>query len=143
MGNNKDYTIHFISKIRRKAGNFIEKELKDHGIDDLIFSHGSILSVLYQHDRLMLSEIAELVGKDKSTITQHANRLAELNYIKKEKSKEDKRVTCVTLTEKGEAIRKDFEEISEKLIARAYDGFSEEEQIIFLMLLKKLYSNFS
>jgi len=143
MGNNKDYTIHFISKIRRKAGNFIEKELKDHGIDDLIFSHGSILSVLYQHDRLMLSEIAELVGKDKSTITQHANRLAELNYIKKEKSKEDKRVTCVTLTEKGEAMRKDFEEISEKLIARAYDGFSEEEQIIFLMLLKKLYSNFS
>ena len=142
MGN-KDYTIHFISKIRRKAGNFIEKELKDHGIDDLIFSHGSILSVLYQHDRLMLSEIAELVGKDKSTITQHANRLAELNYIKKEKSKEDKRVTCVTLTEKGEAMRKDFEEISEKLIARAYDGFSEEEQIIFLMLLKKLYSNFS
>ena len=143
MGNNKDYTIHFISKIRRKAGKFIEKELKDHGIDDLIFSHGSILSVLYQHDRLMLSEIAELVGKDKSTITQHANRLEELNYIKKEKSQEDKRVTCVTLTEKGEAMRKDFTEISEKLISRAYDGFTEEEQMIFLMLLKKLYSNFS
>lgn len=143
MGNQKDYTIHFISKIRRRAGNYIEEELENHGIDDLIFSHGSILSVLYQHDRLMLSKIAELVGKDKSTITQHANRLEELNYIKKEKSEEDKRVTCVTLTKKGEAMREDFKDISEKLISKAYDGFSEEEQMIFLMLLKKLYSNFS
>ncbi|MCK8823829.1 MarR family winged helix-turn-helix transcriptional regulator [Fuchsiella alkaliacetigena] len=143
MNENKQYTIFFISKIRKKAGKFIENELKRHGINDLAHSHGSILSVLYKNNgKLKMKDIAELIGKDKSTVTQLVNKLSKREYIKKQKSEEDRRITYIALTEKGKNIQTTFDSISQKLIKTAYEGFTEEETEDFLRLLKKLYLNF-
>jgi DNA-binding MarR family transcriptional regulator len=143
MTKNKQYTIHFISKTKKRATKFIEEELKKHGINDLAHSHGSILSVLYKEDNgLMMKDIANLIGKNKSTVTELVNKLLKLGYIKKEKSQTDKRVTLISLTEKGKNIRDTFDTISQNLVKTAYQGFTDEEEETFLRLLKKLYTNF-
>ena len=143
MTKNKQYTIHFISKTKKRATKFIEEELKKHGINDLAHSHGSILSVLYKEDNgLMMKDIANLIGKNKSTVTELVNKLLKLGYIKKEKSQTDKRVTLISLTEKGKSIRDTFDTISQNLVKTAYQGFTNEEEETFLRLLKKLYTNF-
>lgn len=143
MNKNKQYTIHFISKTKKRATKFIEEELKKHGINDLAHSHGSILSVLYKEDNgLMMKEIANLIGKNKSTVTELVNKLVKLGYIKKEKSQADKRVTLISLTEKGKSIRDTFDTISQNLVKTAYQDFTDEEEETFLRLLKKLYTNF-
>lgn len=143
MTKNKQYTIYFISKAKKRATKFIEEELKKRGINDLSHSHGSILSVLYKNDNgLKMKEIANLIGKNKSTVTELVNKLVKLGYIKKEKSQADKRVTLITLTDKGKGIRDIFDAISQNLIETAYQDFSKEEEETFLRLLKKLYTNF-
>lgn len=64
----------------------------------------------------MMKKIANIVGKDKLTITVLIENLIALGYVKKEESEKDKRVTYILLTEKSYAIQKQFDNISEALL---------------------------
>ncbi|MBS4538629.1 MarR family transcriptional regulator [Clostridium sp. D2Q-11] len=137
------YIVYFISKTKKRMTQFIEDKLREKGIKDLVPSHGNILTVLYENNgRLTMKEISRLIGKDKSTVTALVNKLLNLEYIEKEKSLKDKRVTYITLTEKGKNIEEVFKSISGEIYQTAYKGFSEEEKEIFLQLLKKINDNF-
>ena len=137
------YIVYFISKIKKKMSKFIERQLIEKGIDDLVPSYGNILTVLYDHEgSLTMKEIGELLGKEKSTITTLVNKLEILGYIEKVKSKDDKRSTFVCLTPKGRSIESSFNEISKEVQKAAYENFSPEEKKELLRLLKKLNQNF-
>ena len=140
---NDKYIVYFISKTKKKMINFIEKKLKEKGLNDLVPSYGNILTVLYDNDgKLTMKEIGELIGKDKSTVTVLVNKLSKLGYVKKEKCKEDRRVTYVKTTEKSEEIEDKFNDISKEVYLTAYKDFSVEEKEVLLKLLKKLNNNF-
>ena len=85
--------------------------------------------------------VAEMIGKDKSTITPLVNKLVDLGYIKKEKKELDKRVTYIILTERGKEIETKFNAISKEVSMTAYKGFSAEEKEIFLRLIMMLLSH--
>jgi DNA-binding MarR family transcriptional regulator len=122
---------------------YLEDQLAKEGLDALVPAYGNILTVLYNHEgQLMMKEIGEIIGKDKSTISLLVKKLVNLGYIKREKSKEDGRVTYIVLTEKSYAIKDQFDKISNALFETAYDGFSEDEKETFLALLKKMNNNF-
>ncbi len=89
-----------------------------------------------------MKEIARLIRRDKSTVTSLCNKLVCFGYIKKEKCDQDRRITYITLTQKGIDIKPKFEEISKKLIDTAYKGFTKEEEELFFYLLNKLNKNF-
>ncbi|MTI49121.1 MarR family winged helix-turn-helix transcriptional regulator [Sporosalibacterium faouarense] len=138
------YIVYYISKTKKKMTDFIEKELKEKGLFDLVPSYGNILTVLYDnHGKLSMKDIVRLTGKDKSTITVLVNKLSKLGYIKKEKSEEDRRVTYVKITKKSKDIEDKFNEISRDVYSTAYNNFSSEEKEVFLNLLKKLNNNFN
>lgn len=140
---NDKYIVYFISKTKKKMIEFIQKELKEKGLDDLVPSYGNILTVLYDNDgKLSMKEIGQLIGKDKSTITALVNKLSKLGYVEKERSQGDRRVTYIILTEKGKAIEGKFNDISKKVYLTAYKNFSKEERDILLELLKKMNNNF-
>jgi MarR family transcriptional regulator, organic hydroperoxide resistance regulator len=54
----------------------------------------------------------------------------------------DGRCTYVVLTDKGRAVKKDFDMISGRLIDKAYKGFTEEEKEILVQGLEKMRRNF-
>ena len=138
------YIVYFISKTKKKMLRFIERRLKDHELYNLVPSYGNILTVLYDHDgKMTMKNIADLLGKEKSTITSLVNKLESLGYVNKVKSQEDRRTTFVCLTQMGKDIEKKFEAISKDLQERAYSNFTEAEKEEFLRLLKKLNQNFN
>ena len=145
VDNMKDkYIVYFMSRIKSKMLHFIEAQLQENSLDDLIPSHGNILTALYEnHGKITMKQIAQIIGKDKSTVTPLVNKLVELGYIKKEKKELDKRVTYIILTERGKEIEAKFNAISREVSMTAYRGFSAEEKEIFLNLLKKLNNNFN
>jgi DNA-binding MarR family transcriptional regulator len=138
------YVLHFLSKTKKKMTKFIEEQLIEEGINDLVPAYGNILTALYNHEgRLMMKDIARIVGKDKSTITALIKSLIILDYVKKVKSKEDKRITYIELTEKSYAIKSKFDRISNNLNKKAFHGFTRKEKENFLKLLKKMNNNFN
>lgn len=137
------YIVHFISKTKKRMIKFIEGELKNSELNDLIPTHGNVLTALYENsEKLTMKDIAQIISKDKSTVTPLINKLVKLGYIRKQKSDADGRVTFIELTEKGRAVRPSYENISRKINATAFNGFSDEEKKEFLRLLKKLNKNF-
>jgi len=140
---NDKYIVYFISKTKKKMVKFIQDKLKEKGLNDLVPSYGNILTALYDNDgKLSMKEIGGLIGKDKSTVTALVNKLSKLGYVKKEKCKEDRRVTYVKITKKSEEIEDKFNDISKEVYLTAYKNFSEEEKEVLLKLLKKLNNNF-
>jgi len=85
-----------------------------------------------------MKEIADIIDKDKSTITSLINKLIALDYVEKKKDMTDNRISIISLTAKGKDLKSLFMEISEKLIAKAFQDISEQEREILNILLVKL-----
>ena len=143
MASKDKYIVHFISKTKNNMIKFIENKLVDNSIDELIPSHGNILTALYEADEaLTMKDIAKKIGKDKSTVTVLINKLISLGYVEKSKSKEDKRFNYIKLTNKAHSIECKYNNVCEAVKETAYNGFTEKEKEEFFRLLKKINDNF-
>jgi DNA-binding MarR family transcriptional regulator len=61
--------------------------------------------------------------------------------VLKEKSDTDSRVTYIRLTEKGIAFQKDFQEISQSLNSKVFQGLSVEQLDKIDPILEKIMQN--
>ncbi|MDB0439504.1 MarR family winged helix-turn-helix transcriptional regulator [Clostridioides difficile] len=137
------YIIHFISKTKANMLKFIENKLNKNGLNELLPTHGNILTALYENNGILtMKEIANKIGKDKSTVTVLVNKLISLGYIERQKSDNDKRITYIKLTEKAMLIEDTFNSISLQVKETAYYNITEKEKQEFLRILKKINSNF-
>jgi MarR family transcriptional regulator, organic hydroperoxide resistance regulator len=139
--NTKD-VISLISKIREKINRLIVSEMTKNGIDGIVTSHGDIINALFKKPRLTMAEIAERIGRDKSTVTALVDKLVRLGYMTKERDTEDTRVVYVTLTHKGNELKPIFDAISREILDVFYLDISEKEKEELLRILNKIYSNF-
>lgn len=136
-----DHIIALIAGNRGGAYRFITGELRRRNIRGLAPSHGAILSTLYDHGPVSMQELAKRIDRDKSTVTALVKKLLDGGFVEKAKETGDGRVTIVSLTDKGMALKPDFDDISEMLIARAYRGFSRREQERLVRGLEKMLRN--
>lgn len=130
--------IGLISTIRDKANNYILLKLKERGIKDIVPAHGAIFVALFKNHELPMGQIAQMIDRDKSTVTTLVNRLMSLGYLEKRKDDCDSRISLISLTEKGKSLKTDFMNISEDLLSSVYDGFSELEKDIIMKLLTRI-----
>ncbi len=137
-----DNSISLISKIRDRANNFIVNQLEKAGIQGVVPSHGAIIAALLKSGQLTKKELAEKIGKDKSTVTVLVDKLEKAGYLQQEKSMADSRFTVISLTEKTDKFKYIFDEISSNMYEIEYQGITQEEREIFLQLLEKIASNF-
>lgn len=138
-----EHIIALVSVIRDKANKFISKQLKAHGAKDIAPAHGAIFVHLFRNSELTMGEIAQLIDRDKSTVTTLVKKLTALGYTESERDTIiDNRVTRVRLTAKGKALKPAFNEISSSLMSRVYAGFSELDKDIIIKLLSRVRNNF-
>ncbi len=131
-----------MSRIREKANKLIVHELKTHGIEGIVPSHGEILFHLYAGKTYTMKELAERIHRTKPTVTVLIDKLVDYGYVSKEKSSEDSRVTFITLTEKGLQLEPIFSMIGDKLNSIIYSGLTEQEAIILEKMLATINQNF-
>lgn len=141
---NKYLSISKISKIRSEVYNYIEFDLNERGIEGLVVSHGNILDILYNNNgKLTLKEISEGINRSKSTVTQLVDKLLKEGYVIKESNLDDKRSSYIVLTERGLSIKKEFREISDNVINKFFENFTENETENLLLLLDRVINNFT
>lgn len=139
MKNN--HILFTIGRINYKVNRFLVQELKKNNLREISPSHGEIIGSLLLSGSLKMKEIAEIIDKDKSTITSLINKLITLGYVEKKKDMADNRISIISLTVKGKALKQLFMEISKKLAIKAFRGISEQEKEILNILLVKLNKN--
>lgn len=137
----KDIPVILISRIREKANRFLISELKRHDMAELAPSHGDILWALFKYGAISMKELAELIDRDKSTVTALVNKLIFLGYVWKQPDSADSRVNLISLTDEGRDLKDDLIEISQNLIAKFYKTLSEDERDSLIGLLTKINDN--
>ncbi len=130
--------IALINNITKKAHNLIVLELKAHGIDGIVPSHGDILAQLLTGREYTMQDLAKKIHRTKPTVTVLVDKLAALGYVTKEKSHDDNRVTFIRLTEKGLRLKPSFTDISATLNAVVYQDLSDSEAEYLEATLEKL-----
>ncbi|NQS75489.1 MAG: winged helix-turn-helix transcriptional regulator [Peptococcaceae bacterium] len=123
--------LALISRIRDKANRFIVRELENQGIRGIVPSHGDILVVLFKENRCTMKGLADRIYRTKSTVTILVEKLIAYGYVKKEKCYQDNRVSYISLTDKGMALKPIFNDISKKLDMLFYGHLTKKEAVAF------------
>ncbi len=137
-----DNTFFLIGRIKEHYTAFLEKELKNRGLNRLVTSHADIIVALRKSGELTLSEVADSINRDRSTVTSLVSKLESLGYVQQRKNEDDNRSSFLSLTEKGMDLIPEFQSISNILFKKAVKGISEEEWNDFRKVLEKMYVNF-
>jgi len=133
-----------ISRIRESANTLIETELRKRSLKGIVPAHGSALRFLFQQNKSVpIKAVVENVRRVKSTVTVMMNTLERHGYIRKLTCEDDKRIILVELTQKGQQIRKDFQEISAVLLKQVYGTMKESKRRQLVKLLKEVEENIS
>ncbi len=123
-------------QIKKKA----DEELSN--VASLTTAQSAILTIVASEGPISQGMVAEKLKQNDSAMTAMVGRLLKLGFIAREKSKEDGRVSLLTLTEEGKESRargrKAFNNINETLD----DMISAEEMAVFAKVLDKISSAF-
>jgi len=89
-----------------------------------------------------MTAVAKLMDVTTGTLTKAMDGLTEKGYAVRERSKQDKRVVWVYLTDKGKAAYVHHEEFHRKMIANIKGQLNEQETPILIYSLAKLVDYF-
>ncbi|PQP89191.1 MarR family transcriptional regulator [Paenibacillus sp. AR247] len=89
-----------------------------------------------------ITVLSEKIDRTQPTVTVLVNKLEKVGYVRKVKSKEDSRMTLVSLTPKGKELEPVFQEVSARLNETIYGGLSDKEQVQLESLLEQIFKRF-
>jgi MarR family transcriptional regulator, organic hydroperoxide resistance regulator len=108
---------------------------------DITFEQWTILNVLYAEPGLIQSEIAVKTFKDKTNVTRILDVLSKNGYITREKHDNDRRSSCIYLTEAGKnmfiSLIPHIKLFNEQLM----NGLSDQEIDLLKSILEKIFKN--
>lgn len=137
---------NFVSALSRTlaaANDCLLALLAEAGLRDLAPSHGDILMHLFTEEPVTMQRLAQAIHRDPSTVTALVRKLAQAGYVATCKSDADRRVTEVTLTEKGAALRPAFDAISRQLRDAQMRGVDPESFRTACAVLDCIRDNFA
>ncbi len=130
-----------ISKIKQIQGRVFEKLLAEYGIDQFNGAQGRILFVLWDDDDIPISELSDKTGLAKTTLTGMLDRLESSGHIRRVFDPRDRRKVNIRLTEAARSLKGRYDDVSMRMNALFYEGFTDEEITLFEKGLVRILDN--
>ncbi len=109
---------------------------------DISYNDFHIIEAVGTKEPKSMSTVAKLMNVTTGTLTKAMDGLTEKGYVIRERSKQDKRVVWVYLTEKGKAAYKHHEEFHWRMISHIKEGLNDKELPVLIYSLAKLVDFF-
>lgn len=129
-----------MAKIRQVGGRISERILKKYNIE-INSAQGRIMFALWRQDDISINELAKKTQLKKSTLTSMLDRLEKMGYIKRQRSKKDRRKILIKRTKKDKTLESRYVELSQEMTKLFYKGFSKSEIGRFEKDLKRILDN--
>jgi DNA-binding MarR family transcriptional regulator len=97
-----------------------------------------LLVRLERRGALAIGELAELCGRDYSTVSRQVSKLENLGLVQRGADTSDARITKATVTAKGRAMTKALDRAREKLLTELLVDWEMKEIAELARLLRKL-----
>jgi DNA-binding MarR family transcriptional regulator len=137
----KTYGGFLISQVRQLQGRAFEKMLKHSGIEAFNGAQGRILYVLWEHEKLSITEIGRLTSLAKTTLTSMLDRMEAGGLVERIPDKKNRRQIFVTITEKAKGYKQMYDQVSNEMNTLFYQDFTREEITDFENMLRKIIKN--
>ena len=92
----------------RKIVNAYNPYLKPLG---LTYTQYIVFMVLWEKDSVNVGQLGEMLKLDAGTLTPLLKRLEKDGYVTRKRSKEDERVTIISITDKGNGLKEKCKDI--------------------------------
>ena len=138
-----DNTAHQLSHARRLINGFLLHEMEKAGLKGFVPSYGDLISQLCQHSPMTMTDLAEAINRDRSTVTTLVKKLVQQGFVELTENPKDSRSRLASLTEKGKGLHAEFLTISKKLMSTTWNGINEEDRKHFRSILEHIIQNFS
>lgn len=109
---------------------------------DISYNDFHIIEAIGTQEPKSMSTIAKLMKVTTGTLTKAMDGLTDKGYVIRERSKQDKRVVWIYLTEKGKSAYAHHEDFHRKMIANIKSQLTEQETPILIYALAKLADYF-
>lgn len=107
---------------------------------NLTYTQYLVMLVLWEKKKTSVKELGNDLCLDSGTLTPLLKKLAEKNYINRQRETGDERIVNVTLTAQGAALQKQAEGIPQKI--KSYLPLEQEELDTLQHLTRKMLDNF-
>lgn len=107
---------------------------------NLTYTQYLVMLVLWEKKKTSVKELGNDLCLDSGTLTPLLKKLAENNYINRQRETGDERIVNVTLTAQGAALQKQAEGIPQKI--KSYLPLEQEELDTLQHLTRKMLDNF-
>ncbi|MBR5420944.1 MAG: MarR family transcriptional regulator [Lachnospiraceae bacterium] len=104
----------------------------------LTYTQYVVFMVLWEKESVSVGQLGSILHLDAGTLTPLLKHLEKEGYITRERSKEDERVTVVSITKKGNALKEKCKDIPVKLAAGPSPLSEKEAKELYLLLYKFL-----
>ncbi len=94
---------------------------------DITTEQWSVLSCLWEKDKVTQQTLCNLTRKDKPSMTRLIDKLERNGYVVRVSDASDRRINLIHLTEKGAKMRVKATNIVQKIVRKALNGISNED----------------
>ena len=84
----------------------------------LTYTQYLVLMVLWEQKTLNVGRLGDILRLDAGTLTPLLKRLEKAGYVTRERSKEDERITIISITKEGEALKEKCKDIPHKMASK-------------------------
>ncbi len=85
----------------------------------LTYTQYVVMMALWEHETVNVGQLGDILKLDAGTLTPLLKRLEKAGYVTRERSKEDERITIISVTPEGDALKEQCKDIPLKM---AKDG---------------------
>ncbi|MCR4650363.1 MAG: MarR family transcriptional regulator [Lachnospiraceae bacterium] len=100
----------------------------------LTYTQYVVMMVLWEQETVNVGQLGEILRLDAGTLTPLLKRLEKANLVTRERSKEDERITVISVTKEGEALKEKCKDIPFKLASKSSPLSESEAKELYRLL---------
>ena len=127
-------------KISGVINRTVLKAFAQTGID-ITTEQWTVLSCLWDKDKIIQQEICDLTQKDKPSVTRLIDNLEKKDLVKRVSDPADRRNNLIHLTPNGIALKQNTTEVVHNIVNYALEGISDDELIRAKDVLLRIMHN--
>ncbi len=125
-------TLHMVKKK-------LIKGFRPDGIPNILtHSLGRVLHIIITHSGLTMSELHDLTGLERGSLTSIVDGLIDQGYVQRKRGEEDRRKVFVAPTPEGIAAAREVHEAADRYIAARLEKLSEKDRHDFFRAVDTL-----
>ena len=104
----------------------------------LTYTQYVVLMVLWEHESMNVGQLGSALYLDAGTLTPLLKRLEKAGYVTRKRSTEDERVTVISITDEGNALKEKCKDIPMKIASQGFALSEKEARELYGLLYRFL-----